>query len=93
MNILLDKQKMKKYIVLYLMFHFSNFISAQKIFTFDYKAQADFKVFIVNYESEADLNVFKVDYKGQASGNDGLWYFVSYESQSNKKIYFVDYKS
>ena len=52
----------------------------QKIYSFNYASQSDFKVFVVDYES-------------QAIKNDGLWYFVNYKSDADKKIYFVEYKS
>jgi hypothetical protein len=85
----LHKSKIK--IVLFLISNFS--LSAQSIFSEDYKSQADVKVYVVDYKSEADLAVFKVEYKSQSKGNNGLWYFVNYRSQSEKSIFFVEYKS
>jgi hypothetical protein len=66
---------------------------AQKIYSVDYKSQADVKVFVVKYESECDLKVYKVEYKSEAKENKGLWFFVKYTSEADKKIYFVEYKS
>ena len=66
---------------------------SQKIFSVEYKSQADVKIFVVEYKSQADLCVYKVDYKSQAKGNEGLWYFEDYKSQADKKIYFTDYRS
>ncbi len=66
---------------------------AQKVYSVDYKSDADVKVYTVDYKSDADLVVYKVSYKSDASGNGGLWFFVDYKSDADKKVYFVDYKS
>tara|TARA_B100001063_G_scaffold247315_1_gene292542 strand:- start:6158 stop:6490 length:333 start_codon:yes stop_codon:yes gene_type:complete len=79
-------------ILLYLLF-FSNSLFSQKIFSVDYKSQADINVFVTDYRSQADLLVFKLDYLSEVKGNQGLWHFVNYKSQADKKIYFVEYKS
>lgn len=84
-------QKSKIIIGLFLISTLS--LSAQSIFSEDYKSQADVKVYVVDYKSEADLAVFKVEYKSQSKGNNGLWHFVNYKSQSEKSIFFVEYKS
>ena len=68
-------------------------ISAQKIYSSEYKSQSDINIFVVDYKSQADLLVYKVDYKSQAKGNNGLWFFVDYKSQADLKVFFVDYKS
>ena len=57
---------------------FSSFIYAQKIFSVEYKSQADVKVFVEKYESQADLVVYKVKYSSLAGDNDGNWFFVDY---------------
>ena len=66
---------------------------AQKVFSCNYKSEADIKVFVSKYKSDADLIVYKCKYKSDASGNNGLWYFVNYKSDADKKIFFTDYKS
>lgn len=66
---------------------------AQKVYSCDYKSDADVKVYVSTYKSDADLVVYKCDYKSDASGNKGLWYFCDYKSDADKKIYFCDYKS
>ena len=50
------------------------FSNSQKIFSTDYKSQADINVFVTDYESQADLKVYKVDYPSQARGNEGNWF-------------------
>ena len=61
-------------------------------FAFSFTAVAQ-KVYSVDYKSDADLVVYKVSYKSDASGNSGLWFFVDYKSDADKKVFFVDYKS
>lgn len=51
------------------------------------------KVYSCEYKSDADLVVYKCDYSSDASGNAGLWYFCDYKSDAKKTIYFCDYKS
>ena len=56
--------------LLYIFFLFSLHLSfSQKIFSVQYKSQADIKIFVVEYKSQADLCVYKVDYKSQAGWN------------------------
>ena len=66
---------------------------AQRIYTCEYRSEADIKIYVVQYRSEADLIVYKCDYRSEVDGNKGLWYFVQYRSEADKLIYFVDYKS
>jgi len=66
---------------------------AQKVFSVDYKSDADVKVFVADYKSDADLVVYKCDYKSDASGNEGKWYFVDYKSDADLVIFFSTYKS
>ena len=70
-----------------------NSTDAQKVYSCEYKSDADVKIFVVNYKSDADLIVYKCSYKSDASGNEGKWYFCEYKSDADKKIFFVDYKS
>ena len=72
---------------------FSYTAQAQKVFSADYKSNADITVFVVDYKSNADLVVYKCDYSSSATGNDGLWYFEDYKSNADKVIFFVDYAS
>ena len=83
---------MRKFTCIFFLFSLHLSFS-QKIFSVQYKSQADVKIFVVEYKSQADLCVYKVDYKSQAKGNEGLWYFEDYKSQADKKIYFTEYKS
>jgi hypothetical protein len=79
--------------VLMLLLIMSNTGYAQKVFSCEYRSDADFKVFVVDYRSDADLIVYKCDYSSDAQGNEGLWYFCEYRSDADKKIFFVDYRS
>ena len=83
---------MRQYILL-IAIVISNKLFSQKIFSTDYKSQADISVFVTDYESLSDLKVFKVNYQSQAKENKGFWYFVNYPFQADKKIYFVKYQS
>ena len=83
---------MRNYIYIIAIF-ISSKIFSQKIYSTDYKSQADISVFVTDYESQSDLKVFKVDYQSQAKDNKGFWYFVDYPSQADKKIFFVKYPS
>ena len=68
------KSLINKLFLYVIIIHFFSFnTSAQKVFSVDYRSQADVKVFVVKYENQADLNVFKVDYSNQASENNGNW--------------------
>ena len=78
---------MRNYIYIIAIF-ISSKIFSQKIYSTDYKSQADISVFVTDYESQSDLKVFKVDYQSQAKDNKGFWYFVDYPSQADKKIFY-----
>lgn len=67
--------------------------SAQKVYSCNYRSDADVKVYVTEYKSDADLIVYKCDYRSDAQGNHGYWYFVEYRSDADKKIYFTDYRS
>ena len=69
-----------------------NSISAQAVFSTEYKYDADVKVYVSDYKYEADLVVYKTNYKYEADGNKGVWYFTDYKYDAKKKIYFTDYK-
>ena len=62
---------MRKLLYIFFLLYFHSSYS-QKIFSVEYKSQADIKIFVVEYKSQADLCVYKVDYKSQAKGNEGL---------------------
>jgi hypothetical protein len=66
---------------------------AQKVYSCEYKSDADVKVYVSEYKSDADLVVYRCSYSSDASGNDGLWYFCDYKSDAHKTIFFCDYKS
>jgi hypothetical protein len=66
---------------------------AQKVYSCEYRSDADVNVFVVDYRSDADLIVYKCDYRSDAKDNEGLWYFCEYRSDADKKIFFVDYRS
>lgn len=68
-------------------------LSAQTVFSVDYKSDADVKVYVAKYKSDADLVVYKAKYKSDAGDNDGVWFFCDYKSDAKKKIYFCEYKS
>lgn len=68
-------------------------LQAQKVYSTDYKSEADVKVYVSRYKSEADLYVYKTTYKSEVRNNDGFWYFTDYKSEADKKIYFTSYKS
>jgi len=68
-------------------------LSAQKIFSCNYKSEADIIVFVAKYKSDADLIVYKCKNKSDALGNNGLWHFVNYKSDADVKIFFTEYKS
>ena len=70
-----------------------SFLHGQKVYSVQYKSEADVKVFVVEYKSEADLIVYKCEYKSEAVENRGLWCFVDYKSEADKLIYFVEYNS
>ena len=66
---------------------------SQKVYSCQYKSDAEVKVFVSEYKSDADLVVYVADYKSDATGNNGIWYFCDYKSDADKRIYFCDYKS
>jgi hypothetical protein len=60
---------MKNNYLLILLTTFISFSSyCQKLYSTDYKSQADINVFVVDYKSQSDLKVFFVKYKSQAAG-------------------------
>lgn len=68
-------------------------LRAQKIYSTNYKSEADVKVYVTEYRSEADLIVYKTKYSSEATDNKGIWYFTTYKSEAKKKIYFTEYRS
>ena len=68
-------------------------LRAQKIYSTNYKSEADVKVYVTEYRSEADLIVYKTKYSSEATDNKGIWYFTQYKSEAKKKIYFTEYRS
>ena len=88
---------MKKGIALFVLFLVAAFMSsgvfAQKVYSCQYKSDADVKVYVSQYKSDADLVVYETKYKSEATDNSGIWYFCEYKSDADKKIYFCDYKS
>ena len=67
---------------------------AQKVYSTDYKYQADVNVFVTDREYKADLVVFKTkhSYNAKANENKGIWYFIKHQYDADKKIYFVDHE-
>ena len=55
---------MRKFTCIFFLF-FLHLSFSQKIFSVEYKSQADVKIFVVEYKSQADLCVYKVDYKSK----------------------------
>ncbi len=88
---------MKKGITLFVLFLLTTAMStgvfAQKVYSCQYKSDADVKVYVTQYKSDADLVVYETTYKSDATGNSGLWYFCEHKSDADRKIYFCDYKS
>lgn len=41
-------------------------LRAQKIYSTNYKSEADVKVYVTNYRSEADVKVYFTEYKSEA---------------------------
>lgn len=68
---------------------------AQKIYSTNFKSQADFTVYVVDAEYKADLIVYKTDkeYRAKSADNKGIWYFTDSKLRADKVIYFVDYQS
>lgn len=68
--------------------------SAQKVYSTDYKYQADVNVFVTDREYKADLVVYKTkhSYNAKANENKGIWYFTKHQYDADKKIYFVDHE-
>ena len=77
---------MRKLLYIFFLLYFHSSYS-QKIFSVEYKSQADIKIFVVEYKSQADLCVYKVDYKSQAKGNEGLWYFEDINRKLTKNLF------
>ncbi len=90
--IMITKRFFTIFIFILLFLSVIKYSNAQKVFSVNYKGDADIKVYVVDYKGDADLVVYKCKYKGDASGNKGLWHFVDYKGDADKKIYFVDYK-
>ena len=67
---------MRKFICIFFLFSLHLSFS-QKIYSVQYKSQADVKIFVVEYKSQADKKI----------------YFTEYKSNSDLTIFFVDYKS
>ena len=71
----------------------SSGIFAQKVYSCQYKSDADVKVYVSQNKSDADLVVYETKWKSEATDNSGVWYFCEYKSDADRKIYFCDYKS
>lgn len=87
---------MRKAITFFILFLISAISSgafAQKVYSCQYKSDADVKVFVSEYKSDADLVVYETKYRSDANGNTGVWYFCEYKSDADTKIFFCDYKS
>lgn len=88
---------MKKGITLFILFLMtivmSTAVFAQKVYSCQYKSEADVKVYVSQYKSDADLVVYETKYKSDARDNSGNWYFCEYKSDADIKIYFCEYKS
>lgn len=85
---------MKKTILfLLLLVAIAGSLRAQRVYSTNYKSEADVKVYVTEYRSEADIIVYKTKYKSDATDNKGIWYFTEYKSEAKKIIYFTDYRS
>ena len=60
-------------------------LRAQKIYSTNYKSEADVKVYVTEYRSEADLIVYKTKYTSEATDNN----VEVYISFLRKKLDFV----
>ena len=80
-------------IILFLAAALSSGAFAQKVYSCQYKSDADVKVFVTEYKSDADLVVYETKYSSDVNGNTGVWYFCTYKSDADTKIFFCDYKS
>lgn len=95
-NKLVKNSKLKQFVwgivfVFFLILNYNGY--SQKVYSCEYKSDADVKVYVTTYKSDADLVVYKCPYSSDAVENKGLWYFCEYKSDAKKKIYFVEYKS
>ena len=83
---------MKKGIIVVVLFIvtaiMSSSVFAQKVYSCQYKSDADVKVYVSQYKSDADLVVYETKYKSEARDNSGIWYFCEYKSDADIKIYF-----
>lgn len=68
-------------------------IFAQKVYSCQYKSDADVKVYVSQYKSDADLVVYETKWKSEATDNSGIWYFCEYKSDADIVIYFSKFKS
>ena len=68
------------------LFLFSFVASAQKVYSCEYKSDADVKVYVATYKSDADLVVYKCNYQSDATDNKGLWYFVIINLMQKRKF-------
>ena len=83
----------KSYIFLLFLVTMAGSLHAQRVYSTNYKSEADVKVYVTEYRSEADIIVYKTKYKSEATDNKGIWYFTEYRSEAKKIIYFTDYRS
>jgi len=83
------KKTYKFIAVLSFLFLFSFVASAQKVYSCEYKSDADVKVYVATYKSDADLVVYKCNYQSDATDNKGLWYFCNYKSDAKKENLFL----
>jgi hypothetical protein len=66
---------------------------AQKVFSCQYKAEAEVKAYITKNKSEADLIVYKTSVKNDAVNNNGIWFFVMSKTEADKKVFLTQYKN
>lgn len=80
---------MKTFLFGLLLFSFSN-LRSQKIFSCDYRSDAEIKVWVSKSRSDADLIVYQTSWKSEADKNEGIWYFADWRGEADKRIYFTD---
>lgn len=81
------------FVVTLLFVSFLSDASGQKVYSCQYRSDADVKVYVSEYKSDADLVVYETKYRSDAGNNSGVWYFCEYKSDADTKIFFCDYKS
>ena len=62
------------FIILFLTSALVTGVFAQKVYSCQYRSDADVKVFVTEYKSDADLVVYETKYRSDVNGNTGVWH-------------------